>query len=178
MAVDAFLQFTSTGDGAPELIGETQDQQMKAMSPAPFEISDWGLSVSLPVSIGSSKAGGGTGKAKFEPFRVTKNIDSASPNLFYTCCVGGHYKELNLFVRRAGGTPSQSGQTYLQIGFKLVMVSNIQWSNGEVPTETISFDYGALQFKYTAQKQTGGLGEAATTQWSQVTNSADYDAAI
>jgi type VI secretion system secreted protein Hcp len=176
MAVDAFLQFTETGATGVVLNGETRDKEMGQKTPVPFEIQDWKFAVSNIPNIGSASGGAGAGKAKFEPFTVKKTIDTSSPQCFFTCCVGGHFKLVKLFVRKAGGTATQSGTTYLQFDYKLVAVSAISWSNGDVPTEDITFEYGALKFKYVPQDSTGKLGTPIETQWDQITNQADFDA--
>src|SRR5579859_4727696 len=175
MAVDAFLQFAETGATGVVLDGETKDKEMSGKSPVPFEIQDWKFSVSNITNIGSASGGGGAGKCKFEAFTVKKNIDTASAMCFLTCCVGGHFNQVNLYVRKAGGTAEQSGQTYLQFGFKMVAVSQIGWSHGDVPTEDITFEYGAIQIIYTPQDSKGALTSTPITdQWSQITNTADF----
>lgn len=179
MAVDAFLQFKEVGDGSVTLVGETRDNQMKndasVGAPVPFEIKDWGFAVENTYNIGSQSGGGGTGKAKFEGFKIKKSVDSASPNLFYTCCVGGHYNLVNLFCRRAGGVNTASGLIYLKFSFKMVAVKSITWaSSDEAPDEDVEFEFGALQFTYTAQLQTGGAGAKSETQWSQVLNANEF----
>jgi len=56
-----------------------------------------------------------------------------------------------------------------------VAVSAINWSNGDVPTEDITFEYGAIQINYTPQDSKGGLsGKPIVNQWSQITNTADF----
>src|SRR5690242_11081014 len=104
MAVDAFLQFTKKGDGSVDLEGETKDETIgkDLPGPKPFQIEDWNFGVSQTLNIGSASGGAGAGKANFEPFHVKKNIDIATPFLFKTCCVGGHYQDVILAVRRAG----------------------------------------------------------------------------
>jgi len=177
MAVDAFLQFGDSGAaGQDPLVGETRDLEMAKLKPVPFEIQEWKFAVSNTPNIGSSTGGAGAGKAKFEPFTVKKNIDTASPACFYTCCVGGHFKTVTLSVRKAGAVAQRSGGVYLLFEFKLVAVSAINWSNGDVPTEDVTFEYGALRFTYNAQDSTGKLTKAGEEQWDQITNQADWDA--
>jgi type VI secretion system secreted protein Hcp len=176
MPVDAFLQFAETGASGITLDGETRDQAMTQKTPIPFEIQEWSFAISNTPNIGSATGGAGSGKAKFEPFTVKKSIDTASPFCFLTCCAGGHFKTVNLFVRKAGGTAQQSGQIYLEFNFKLVAVSNIAWENGDVPMENITFEYGAIKFNYSPQDSTGAVGNTITTQWDQITNTADWDA--
>lgn len=182
MAVDAFLQFTKKGDGSVDLDGETKDETIgkDLPGPKPFQIEDWNFGVTQTLNIGSARGGAGAGKASFDPFHVKKNIDIATPFLFKTCCVGGHYQDVILAVRRAGGTATQSGQVYLKFHFKLVAVANIAWANGDPsPTEEIDFEYGALKFEYYPQKQTGGRQDTPeSAQWDRVLNGAEFTAGL
>src|SRR5437868_4000961 len=104
MAVDAFLQLKKKGENAEERKGETKDKTMQKEDPPPFEISAWSFGANNPLSMGSATGGAGAGKVNFDPFTVTKVIDSASAPLFQTCCSGGHYQEVILWLRKAGGS--------------------------------------------------------------------------
>ena len=57
-------------------------------------------------------------------------------------------------MRKAGGEATP--KTYLQYTFKLVFVSNYQWSGrgDKTPSETITFQFGSMDIQY--QAQTGG----------------------
>lgn len=180
MAVDAFLRFTKTGATGIVLSGETKDQAMQKLgTPVPFEIQDWKFAVTNTVNIGSGTGGGGAGKVKFEPFTVKKNIDTASPYCYLTCCAGGHFPEVSLMVRRAGSSALQSGDIYIKFDFRMVVVASINWSHGDVPTEDVVFEAGAIKFQYWPQMSTGAKANAAVEgQWNQITNSDEYDAAL
>src|SRR5689334_11672015 len=103
MAIDAFLQFTDAGS-AGEVKGETQDSFFRKppKGPACFELQNWSFGAANAASISSASMGAGSGKATFDPFSITKAIDRATPSLFSTLCMGGHYKLLTLWVRKAG----------------------------------------------------------------------------
>jgi type VI protein secretion system component Hcp len=178
MAIDAFLQFTKSGL-ATEIKGETQDAIFgKKMSPPAFEIQQWSFGAANQSTIGSATVGAGGGKASFEPFKVTKNVDTATPFLFTTCCAGGHYPELTLWVRKTGTSTTTGGDWYLQWIFKMAFVSNVAWSNGDPqPTEEVTFVYGAIQFSYKEQKKEGDLKADVHTSWSQVLNNDEFEVA-
>jgi type VI secretion system secreted protein Hcp len=179
MAVDAFLQFTKTGATGIVLNGETRDQAMGKMSPVPFEILEWKLAVTNPVNIGSATGGAGAGKVKFEPFSVKKNIDTASPLCYLTCCAGGHFDAVSLMLRRSGGNAQQSGDIYVQFDFRMVVVAQIAWSHGDVPTEDVNFEAGAVKFRYWPQLSTGAKDSTAVEgMWNQITNSDEFDAEL
>jgi len=180
MAVDAFLQFTKAGTNAVVLKGETKDKTMQKQDPPPFEISAWSFGANNPLSMGSATGGAGAGKVNFDSFTVTKVIDSASAPLFHTACSGGHYQEVVLWLRKAGGsTASTSGSVYLRFSFKLVMIENIEWAHGDPqPTENIKFQYGALAITYIPQLQTGALDPSNQKYqvWDRVVNAAEFNA--
>ncbi len=179
MAKDAFLQFTKTGATGITLNGETRDQAMNKLSPVPFEIEEWKVSVTNPVNIGSGTGGAGAGKVKFEPFTVKKFIDTASPLCYLLCCTGGHFDQVALMQRRSGGNAQQSGDIYIQFDFRMVLVSQIGWSHGDVPTEDITFEAGAVKFRYWPQLSTGAKDSSAVEgMWNQINNSDDFDGAL
>jgi type VI secretion system secreted protein Hcp len=177
MAVDAFLQFTKKGN-AQEIKGETQDayfKNPKEGGPAAFELQTWTFSAANPASIGSATMGAGSGKATFEPFTVTKNIDIASPFLFKTCCAGGHYDELTLWIRKAGQDTKSAGGPYLQWKFAMAFISKLTWTHGDpMPTEEVTFVYGAVQFSYKVQQKTGDMKDGSHYEWSQVLNTKEF----
>jgi type VI secretion system secreted protein Hcp len=178
MAIDAFLQFTKAGL-ATEIAGETQDKIFKKPKegPAAFEIQQWSFGAANQSTIGSATMGAGGGKASFEPFTVTKNVDRATPYLFTTCCAGGHYPELTLWVRKTGSSPTAAGDWYLQWKFKMAFVSKVAWSNGDpLPTEEVTFVYGAIKFDYREQSMKGDFPDPERySSWSQVLNAQDFE---
>ena len=157
MALDAFLQFTDGGNpGAVTLHGETQDLEMKLLDPKPFDISTWTFGASQQVNVGSSSSGIGTGKVEFQPFKITKQVDQASPYFYQTCAQGGHYEQCTLLIRKGGGVKGQSGMIYLRFDFKMVFVTQINWSHDDTaPKEEVTFDYGALRVAYSPQSRKG-----------------------
>jgi type VI secretion system secreted protein Hcp len=177
MAIDAFLQFTKPGK-AVEIKGETQDKYFKAPKEggsdvACFELQNWSFGTGNDASISSASMGAGSGKAKFEPFSVTKQVDTATPFLFNTLCTGGHYPLLTLWIRKTGASPDNksAGAWYLEWQFAMAFVQEITWSHADpAPTEEVKFVYGAVQFKYKQQKATGDLAAAKEQRWSQVLN--------
>jgi type VI secretion system secreted protein Hcp len=177
MAIDAFLQFGKSGADGSTFDGETQDDFFKKKSPIPFELSTWSFGASNKATIGSATMGAGAGKAEFEPFKVTKVIDTATPYLFQTCCSGAHFDQLTLWVRKAGADANSAGAPYLQWDFKMAFVQEIAWSNNDPqPTEELTFVYGAIRFSYTPQDQTGKQkGPAIPYEWSQVHNANEFE---
>ena len=180
MAIDAFLQFTKPGK-AIKIVGETQDrtfQKPPGGGDACFELQNWSFGTSNDASISSATMGAGSGKAKFDPFSITKAIDTATPFLFRTLCTGGHYDLLTLWIRKTGSdtqdataAAKSTGTWYLEWQFAMAFVQEVTWShNDPAPTEDVKFVYGAIRFTYRQQQSTGVLGADRIQQWSQVLN--------
>ena len=175
MAIDAYLQFGKGGAAGGPFDGETQDAFFRKKSPPPFEIQNWSFGGANKATIGSATMGAGAGKAEFEPFKITKNIDKATPYLFLNCCRGVHFEELTLWVRKTGTSPEAAGAPYIEWNFAMAFVSQIAWSNSDpAPTEEVTFVYGAMRFAYQAQERTGQLKAPKTFEWSQVHNAKEF----
>lgn len=174
MAFDAFLYFAKEGDGSYPIKGETQDSTYKDS----FEISEFSFGVENTLSIGSATTGAGAGKATFKEFTVKKLVDKASPKLLMTCGMGGHYKKVQLFLRKSGSEKGKSGKAYLNFAFSLVAVKSIEWSGSsgdDSPTETVIFEYGEMFVGYFPQTKTGGLGSLESGSWSKLLNTETTD---
>lgn len=177
MAIDAFLEFTEKGT-AQEIKGESNDSVFgqKPSSPAKLpciELQNWDFGTTNPASISSATMGAGSGKATFNEFHITKTIDDGTASLFKTLCEGGHYKELTLWIRKAGGKAGSSGVPYLEWKFAMAFVKEIAWSHADpAPTEDVKFVYGAIKFSYSPQKPSGGIDSSKKqeVEWSQVLN--------
>jgi len=56
-----------------------------------IEISSFSWGASNAMNIGSATSGAGAGKVRVHDLTITKNTDSASPNLFQACASGQHF---------------------------------------------------------------------------------------
>jgi type VI secretion system secreted protein Hcp len=151
MAFDAFLKI----DGVK---GESVDKTHK--DEIVIESFSWGVANMGAGYAGS--AGRATGKSSPSDFSIVKKIDKASPDLFAACASGKHTKEMLVTLRKAGGTPLE----YLTYKFSDVMVSSYQAggsSGGDLPVESISFNYAKVEIKYTPQDSKGaGMSPVGT----------------
>src|SRR5688572_13776950 len=125
MAIDAFLYFEQPGSSGYDIVGESTDAWGKTKKA--FEINSYSFGVENVATISSKSGGAGAGKANFEVFEITKNIDSCSPVLFQACVSGVHYGSVFLCLRKAGGQ-SKSAEPYLQWEFKLAFLNSVKWS--------------------------------------------------
>ncbi len=179
MAFDAFLKFEQSAGASEKIEGESTDSQFPG-DKGWFEVKEFSFGIENTLNISSASGGAGAGKADFKEFTIKKQTDRASAILAATCGKGGHYKEVQLHLRKSGVSPTgPSGGTYLEFHFKLVAVKSIEWSGSsgdDVPEETVVFEYGALKMKYRPQSKDGTLGAVIERAWNKLTNSGNYDA--
>ncbi len=105
-----------------------------------FPIVSYGLTqIPTDGSTGSATSG----KRRHQPFTIVKQTDAASPRLLQAITKGTHYKSAIIVCRKAGGA-------YLEVTLTDVTVSGFsQASGGDRPVESVSFEYGAISFRYT-----------------------------
>jgi type VI protein secretion system component Hcp len=94
----------------------------------------------------------GVGKTTFHDFSFTKKLDKSSPNLLRLAASGKHIPRVTIeYVK-----PSVAGK-YLVVTLSDVLIGSdqSQASAGDKPTpqETVSLNYGAIQWTYTQQKR-------------------------
>ncbi|GAB5442181.1 MAG: type VI secretion system tube protein Hcp [Fuerstiella sp.] len=140
MAFDAFLQI----DGIP---GESTDDQHKDW----IEIKDYEHCVAQPISGSRSSGGGISGeRVNHSAFRITKELDKASPKLALYCCNGSHISSVKMELCRAGGDK----QKYMEVLMENVLVSKHapQGRAGDespLPIEQVDFVYEKITWTYT-----------------------------
>jgi type VI protein secretion system component Hcp len=196
MAIDGYMAFKNYGktqgggllksesqvvwnDSSSELNGKGNyiNFANAAKESALFEIEEWSFGVERVLSTASQSGGIGTGSATFNPFSITRKIDRASPTLFEMSCSGSTFERVSLGLRKAvggHGAGTESGKVYLRYDFKLVGVKTINWSHAEdSPTETVEFEYGAVQIRYAPQQPNGDLGSPINGGWNRIQNVQD-----
>src|SRR3954469_10819061 len=102
MAFNAYLVFHEDS----KIRGEsTSEPEPGAIDKGAIEITDYGFGVSMPVTSSRSDGGGATvGRANFDVFTCSKNIDTATPKLVELCCKGTAINKAVLHLYRQGGT--------------------------------------------------------------------------
>jgi type VI secretion system secreted protein Hcp len=171
VAIDLFLQFVGASPTGINVVGESVDKT----HPQTIAVNEVEFGVENPTTLGSTAAGAGAGKAKFEAVKVTKAVDSASPTLFQALTTGAHFPVVKLFARRAGATTPTDFAIYQ---FNMVYITKIEVSGGggyETLQETVEMAYGALQLNYTPTTSTGTPGKQQTATWNQITNANTLD---
>jgi type VI secretion system secreted protein Hcp len=149
MAFDAFLKIDS-------IPGESADAKHKDW----IDVLAYGFGIRQPTSASASTSGAPTAeRATFEEFSITKTIDKASPKLALACADGMHIRQVTLELCRAGGDKVK----YME--YKLTNCIVSFYHDGgpahgadNLPTETISFNYGKIEWTYNQQKRADGSG--------------------
>jgi type VI secretion system Hcp family effector len=147
--------------------------------PSIFEIEDWSFDIEQTLNIGSQGSGAGAGKISFNPFSITRKIDKCSPTFYEMACSGTAFQLVTLVLRKssgagAAGAGKTSGVVYLRFDFKLVAVKTISWAHDEeTPKETVTFEYGGMQVRYSQQAANGTLMSAKAGGWNRVANVQD-----
>lgn len=148
MAIDMFLMLKG-------ITGESQDHKHKGE----IDIDSFSFNV-MQAGSGSRSGGSGSGKADFGDITVTKLIDKATPTLVNHCATGEHIPEAVITVRKAGGG-KEGGKEYYKVKLTEVLVSSVSNSGSSMadfPTETITMNYGQIDFEYLPQDSSGNVG--------------------
>ena len=145
-AVDYFLEV----NGVP---GESQDAKLaKAIDVLSYS---WGASQSTDKKSGP----------RLGDLVITHRVDLASPPLFQRLATNTTIPSAELIARKAG----EDQFIFLRFCFQNVQVTSIQQSGksgDDVPTEQVSFSYGAVSEQYTQQDNTGGIGTTVVAGWN------------
>jgi type VI secretion system secreted protein Hcp len=160
--IDAYLKI----DGVP---GESSAKGFEQQ----IEIQSFSHNVHQSTDISASSTGGATtGRTTHSDFSITKAVDLASPVLLQRCCEGMHIPSLTLTLVRSGGDTKVPFMVYTLTN---LVVSDVSYSGSTdgLPYESVSFNYGKIEWVYTQQKRAGGGGGGNTTgSWNLQTNSA------
>jgi type VI secretion system Hcp family effector len=183
---DCFMGFSKEGKAethsgkAPAIIGETQDayerkwvkSNANLSSQAPLNDSiqirsyDFGFSTDFHWTEEREhrdEQGVHGHYPEFQPLKVTKGFDRASPKLLEAVYYAARYKEVQLWQRRAGATQQRAGGYYFWVVLSDVTVNSVNWTTSEnspYPEETITLGYRTIYVDYMPQLSTGALNES------------------
>jgi len=162
MAFDAFLKID-------DIKGESTDDKHKDW----IEVLSYSHGLSQPVA-GSASSGGARSaeRCNHQDFSIVKTLDAASPKLALFCCNGKHVKEIKIELCRATGDK----QKYMLYTLSDVLISSVRpggsAQGGEsLPLEEVSFNYGKIEWTYTAtDHKTGKPSGDVKANWSVIEN--------
>jgi type VI secretion system secreted protein Hcp len=171
-ATDYFMRVDPvTADQAVK--GEALDKDYKDW----IQLKSFDFGVENPTTIGSQTGGAGTGKAKLNELHVEKSVDSTTPLMLQRLATGSHFAGIEIVARKSGMTGAAATNPtryYFSMAFPTEQVQ-IGDAGDDVPTEKLTFVYGALAMKTFRQTPGTTTGANAFGQWNQVLNSTQID---
>ncbi|MES2282970.1 MAG: type VI secretion system tube protein Hcp [Pseudomonadota bacterium] len=133
-----------------------------------IECLSYSHAVAMQMSGDATSKARTSGKPNVQDFTISKYMDESSPVLNQYCCEGRMIGDGTLTVGR-----NESGTVMPLIVYTLkdVMISSVSAasSGGDKPSETITLNFTAIQWDYTAQKTDSTQGRAAVGKWNMKT---------
>jgi type VI secretion system secreted protein Hcp len=115
-----------------------------------------------------SSAGKSTGRVEIQEITINKQVDVASPKLYAACLTAQVIKTATVEVIRAAGATRVK---YLVIKLEQVIISRAVTSiDSQSPHESVSLNYGKVQWSYSPQKPDGTQAVDVTDGWNLVAN--------
>ena len=114
-----------------------------------FEIDDFSFDIEQTLNIGSQSGGAGAGKVTFNPFQITKQVDSSSPLLFASAITGEAFREVKC-VLYGSSTSNGASSPYLTAIFTNAIISKfkVEGSADGTPRAKFWFQYEKVEWKY------------------------------
>ena len=152
----------------PDVPGETELEGFA--DPKGIELMSYSWNVSNPVQASPSNVGRTTGRPNFGELVVTKKLDSTTPILNDDCASARNLGTITLKLARQD---EQAGENlvYMKYELKETLVSSVSvGGGGDIPIETVTFNYAAINWIYVSQKTEAGTGETVARGWDLATN--------
>jgi type VI secretion system secreted protein Hcp len=136
-----------------------------------IELKSFSHGITMQVTGDVSNSERTSGKPRHQDFRITKYMDKSSPTLNQKLCQGA---DLGAVVVTLGRNDNGTVIPLIVYTFGQAMLSSMSvgGGGGDKPIETLSLNYGSIQWDYTNQKETGGTGGTASTSWNVADNAA------
>lgn len=112
-----------------------------------------------------------SGKPNVQDFTISKYMDKSSPVLNQTCCEGKKIGDAKVSVGRNENGAFMPLMVYT---LKDTMISSVSSasSGGDKPSETVTLNFTAIQWDYTAQKPDSTKEGTSGGKWDMKTNTA------
>ncbi len=127
-----------------------------------IELVGWSLAM---VNAGTAMTAGGaaSGRADFQPLKITQRVDRAVPALVQLGAAGQHVQSAILACRRAGRDAGE----HLKVTLQDVMISGVRLSDSAEgqPSAEVTLVYGRITIEYRPQMPDGSLGQPVVTGW-------------
>jgi type VI secretion system secreted protein Hcp len=112
-----------------------------------FEIDDFSFDIEQTLNIGSQSSG--AGKVTFNPFQITKKIDSATPILFQSAVTGAAFREIKCSFYSSDASNGASSP-YLSATLSNAIVSKfkVEGTADGTPRVKFWFRYEKIEWRY------------------------------
>lgn len=161
MSSNMFLDFN-----AGSIVGESED----ADHPKWVEVKSFTHGFEQPTNQARSQSGGTLEKCKHNPIEFTRKMDTASVQMLNACWAGKIWPKIIFNAYRA----AEAGPVkYLDIVMENAIVASysVSGSEGDIPDETISINYGKVTYSYAQLKKDDlAKGESKVHSHNLITN--------
>ncbi len=103
-----------------------------------------------------------------DSFSFTRLIDCATTTLVKACCDGTSFKSASIIKRKPARSSVKSDPvdtSFIRIDFAGVKITGLNYSDGDVVTETCTFTCDSLQIIYAQQDPSGKLTPLSPISW-------------
>jgi type VI protein secretion system component Hcp len=190
MALDAYLELLKADGKTPVIKGECLDYHF-GDDQFPMVLQSFSLESQADLSQEDAlKSKGGEDEGNLFSFTIVKEVDKATPYLFYAYC---HYASKNpqkpnpleialarVTIRKAAGIMKGQGGGvqarvlgFLVYEFRDVAIKSWKLDNkdgDDLPEEEVEFTFNAVRVTYTPQKSTGEGATAIPRSWNFTAN--------
>lgn len=121
-----------------------------------IEILSYSWTVSNPIQASPSNTGRTTGRPNFGELVITKKLDLTSPLFAFSCAAAENIGTVKLLLLRQDAAASGDDQRnllYMTYILANTLVSSVTvGGSGDIPIETVTFNYSAINWEYHSQK--------------------------
>jgi type VI secretion system secreted protein Hcp len=150
MAINMFIHFEGGKALGNAIIGESTDEQ-DAKHTKWVEVSGFSHGVEQPTNPARSQSGATIEKCTHNPFEVTRKMDTSSVPMMAACWTGTIWDKIVFQAYRASGEGGEAKPIkYFEVTMHYAIVASYSVSGGEgdIPEETVSFNYGKIIYNY------------------------------
>lgn len=114
-----------------------------------FEIEDFSFDIEKVLNIGSQSSGAGAGKVNFNPFQITRKLDSASPQFFQMAVHGTLIRSIICNFYGAASTDGVAPNPYLTAVLTNARIEKFEIEGAADGTQRAKFwfDYQRIEWK-------------------------------
>ncbi len=142
----------------PDTKGESTSEQGKDM----IEVLSFSHGVSMPLTFGASNTSRAHGRVQHQDFTISKYVDITSPVLNLLCSGGDDIKSITLHCFKADANSTKPIE-FLKYTLESCIVTSVAVGGGaDMPTETVTFNYGKITWDYIKQGPAAGGANKGT----------------